>query len=280
MTALTGFLVPAPPWEARLVGSFGKALSLLHPDGALVSVVRRPEYMEARALAPSSAWDGFASRASGPLCGDAGPVVARWDGRCLTLAGIARLDFCGADLWDPRPALADAAAAVTRLRSDAPSWERLRAAFSRAARVAVAASRARGKRAEGLHAEGPFREAFRALSLEAGFPANLVGFGPGTTPAGDDWLAGYLCGSDLVSGGPGLGSPRLRDAVSGALERTGAAGRSLLLGALAGGPPAYLAGLALAFAGGGLAEALERALGHGASSGEDALAGFTAALFQ
>jgi len=68
------------------------------------------------------------------------------------------------------------------------------------------------------------------------------------------------------------------------LTRTGAAGRALLEGALEGAPPAYLVDLALAAADRGpgapgrLERAVDGALGHGATSGEDALAGFMAGL--
>ena len=111
-----------------------------------------------------------------------------------------------------------------------------------------------------------------------------MGFGPGTTPAGDDWLSGYLLASYLLAGGPGTGAAELRLSIRAALPRTGAAGRALLEGSLAGVPPAYLVALALALADPGpggevsLARAVGEALEHGASSGEDALAGLLAGL--
>jgi len=116
------------------------------------------------------------------------------------------------------------------------------------------------------------------------FPAALVGFGPGTTPAGDDWLAGYHCAADLVSGrGPGNAEAALRDEIRARLGRTTATGRSLLTGALAGVPPRYLCALVEALAepcasDDELVDAVESALSHGASSGRDAVDGFLNAL--
>lgn len=324
MAPLIGCLLPPAPWECRLVGAFGRAVSLLHPDGALVSLVGSAGSMEARALAHPAGFGRFAAAAeraqdavereppaaAGKRGGDApgGASVARgdggrargvsvtWDGRRLELraplggeAGRIALDFSDGRAWDPReprrgPISAEAAAAAIQ-----------------AIRGALALARAGGRPSEGIHGDGPMAAAFGRLSAAERFPANLVGFGPGTTPAGDDWLAGYLAAADLVAGKPGGAEPELRAAVSAALERTTAAGRALLIGALAGAAPAYLSALAAAArlaesgpgatAGGHAAEpaagesgpgaieaAVMGALDHGATSGEDALAGFVAGL--
>ncbi len=283
MPAYVGCLVPLSPWTGRLVGATGKALSILHPDGALVSVVGEPGRMEARALVPAGGWDGFRRSAEGLLDGGAGRVPASWDGASLRLEGDegadAVLPLDGAETWDPRPGLLGAAGMI-------PASERREAVvrIGRLVRATLERARAAGRSSEGIHADGPFAEGFRRLSRSPGFPVNLVGFGPGTTPAGDDWLSGYLTAADLIAGGPGKGAPSVRAGVRESLTRTGAAGRALLEGALESAPPAYLVELALAAADRGagapgrLERAVDGALGHGATSGEDALAGFMAGL--
>jgi hypothetical protein len=168
-------------------------------------------------------------------------------------------------------------------------------------RALLAEAYAAGRRAEGLHGSGAFAAGFRRLEAHPDFPAVAVGFGPGTTPAGDDWLAGCLVALDLRAGGPGNAALSLRQGIRDRLYQTTAAGKALLLGALAGAPPEYLVGLAGAAAEwtsdtpgvmavverqrgdqallfGSLRAAFSSCLAHGATSGEDALAGFVYGL--
>ena len=351
---LIGLLVPSPPWSGRLASVSAKAISIVHPDGAMVSVVGNEAAMEARALMPSEKFCELTAQAES-LLGDyttrcleespredrgqvarsgppaAEPPRAGWDGRYLWLGASARqllvrstspasersrgaesrrgagtgftLD-CGQfpGLWDPRPRLAEAARLFLRcFKGDG--------VLAAGVRALLAEAYAAGRRAEGLHGSGAFARGFRRLEADPGFPAVAVGFGPGTTPAGDDWLAGYLVALDLHAGGPGKAAPGLRQEIRLRLEQTTAAGRTLLLGALAGAPPEYLVALAEAAADwvSGLAAVLDAASGqvagqsleqaagqvlcsgrlrdavsicltHGATSGEDALAGFVYGL--
>jgi hypothetical protein len=168
-------------------------------------------------------------------------------------------------------------------------------------RSLLAEAYAAGRRAEGLHGSGAFAAGFRRLEAHPDFPAVAVGFGPGTTPAGDDWLAGCLVALDLRAGGSGKAVLSLRQRIRDRLDRTTAAGKALLLGALAGAPPEYLVDLAEAAAEltsdtpedmsvverqmgdqalwlGSLRAAFSTCLAHGATSGEDALAGFVYGL--
>ena len=124
---------------------------------------------------------------------------------------------------------------------------------------------------------GAYRDAFRSrLADGAPPPWSLAGFGPGTTPAGDDFLAGYLLARRLRAG-PGGEVPRVPPSC---FPRTTAAGQALLRAADQGAFPAHLAALGPALAAacadgnfGGLETAAERAFTHGATSGTDALAG-------
>lgn len=289
---MTGCLVPPAPWTGKIVGVFSKAVAILHPDGALVSIVSRREQLEARAMMPSIGWHGFI-RALNSLVDSGSDPDIDWDGSALVMAGEAgvsssdaRLSFTGSVVWDPR------------LRK--PSTIK----FSRhnvATAVAIienciASARTGGRLAEGIHENGAFRTAFERLREAKGFPACIVGFGPGTTPAGDDWLAGFLAARDLVAGGYGMAEKDLRNSLIACHGRTTPAGKALLLGAIAGVPPAYLDAVVMATesylasserCGAGISETpmavllantVDVALGHGATSGEDALTGFMEGL--
>jgi len=240
------------------VGACPRALTLGPEDGAALSVVGPETDMEARALGLGDALHAMveAARLGSRLT---------FDGARLLLDGRVGVDLGSAVAWDPRLGLAAAGPLLDP--------ERARAAIGLAVAEVVAA----GRPLDGIRGEGPFAVAFQRLRSAKGFPACVVGLGPGSTPAGDDYIAGYLCAADALAGTPGEAEPRLREAVAGQLGRTSAAGRSLLLGALAGAPPAYLARLALACVSGdrdAIREAARHALGRGASSGWDALDGF------
>jgi hypothetical protein len=262
----------------------------------MVSVVGRPSSMESRSMMPAEGFSSFAARAakvleaSGRKSSEVFPEAA-WDGRQLLLAPAPVqaaneapvdgpvLDFNqNTVVWDPRSRLAEAAAgwspAAGILAADTLAAE---------VRATLAGAYAAGRRAEGLHGTGAFAQGFRRLEAHPDFPAVAVGFGPGTTPAGDDWLAGCLVALDLRAGGPGKAAAMLRQRIRDRLGQTTAAGRALLRGALAGAPPEYLVGLAEAAAGQmqGFADlngAVSNCLAHGATSGEDALAGFVYGL--
>jgi hypothetical protein len=272
-----GFLVPKAPWTARIVGVASKAIILAHGDGAAIAIVGTASNMDARAFAIEGDYGRFALVAAAELArgGSRSGAAAAFDGVTLR-ASLRDGDLAEAAgdaiLWDPRDSLRSAGsrAAADCLADAADAIE------------AMVRTERDGREREGIHGDGAFALAFRKMKAAPGFPATIVGFGPGSTPSGDDWLAGYLTGRDLLEGGPGEAEPGLRTAVEASLGRTSAAGKALLLGALAGAPPAYLVELALAATDAEhvdrLRNAVREALGHGASSGEDAIAGFVAAI--
>jgi hypothetical protein len=291
LNPVIGALVPPSPWEGLLVGVSAKAVSILHADGALVSVIGDTSWMEARALAHPAGFKAFAAAAARVTGDHEVRVSLKWDGRLLLChaegkvdAPFDMLDFTGAVLWNPRMETVPSAYRGGTRFLDALAVNTVIGIINQV----IADARARGRPVEGIHAAGAWRTMFAKLAAEADFPANLVGFGPGTTPAGDDWLAGCLAALDLTAGaGPaGTLAVRVRAALAGRLERTTAAGRALLLGAIAGLPPEYLWELSRAALGGiedgngrgRITECVGRALEHGATSGEDALAGFIAGL--
>jgi hypothetical protein len=326
--SLIGFLVPPPYWSARIVGVYSRAISLLHADGALVSLVRGEEDMEARAIALAGHWEPFRLRAAQAFeeAGEKRLAIVDYRGQGgtggeqllrLSLRAGAQdngLDegstaedsgkhgyvvaLYGAEPWDPRDGLRRCCSAENMTK------EGLNAAIvsSRAQlKTFLSQTRFEASARDGIGGKGPFATAFARLKERDDYPACLVGFGPGTTPAGDDWLTGFLAAADLralaagpdgaaaESGGPPSDSrtPRidtatLRAAIGVGLSRTNAAGRSLLLGALAGAPPAYLLRVRRAClsrqadGGAALSQAMADASGHGASSGRDSLEGFLA----
>lgn len=277
--ALAGPLVPREAWEARVEGVFRGAIALAHPDGLWVTILRSREDMEARGiwLGPA-AFDALAG-----LVVPGGRVVFSGGDEPILETGGVRIGAGVPGTWDSRPEL-DAAAAA--FRTAGPETPALAAARLAAALAADGYS-------EGLHGDGPFGRRFAELRKEPGFPCNLVGFGPGTTPAGDDYLAGWALGGILR----GEGEPVLRRIAGIDGFRTTVPGRTLLAGAARGLFPAYLvrvaAVLAAAVSGGtgpvpaggrggpditggrreDLAQAVRAAFSHGASSGRDAILG-------
>ncbi len=266
--AWRGCLMPGGSWAAPLAGVHPGVLSVRHPDGALVSLVGDVARAEARALVLDpgdlSGLLRWARRAK------PAPALSYAEGESATL-GPFSIDLSACRTWDPRPALARAAEELRRAE-----WRRPGAAGE--VQAALAGLLQRRLPPESVFRAGAFRDAFRSRLEDADdCPWSLAGFGPGTTPAGDDFLAGCLLARRLWPGAGG-GAPRVPPAC---FPRTTAAGQALLRAADQGAFPAHLAALGPALAAacadgdyGGLEAAAERFFAHGATSGTDALAGF------
>ena len=277
--ALAGPLVPREAWEARVEGVFRGAIALAHPDGLWVTILMSREDMEARGIWPGR--EAFYALAGLVV---PGRTVVFSGGEDPTLeTGGVRIGAGVPGTWDPRPEL-DAAAEAFRAAGPSAAAE---------AAVRIRAALAADGYSEGIHGDGPFGRRFAELRREPGFPFSLVGFGPGTTPAGDDFLAGWILGRVLRDGE----SESLRAVQGLGTSRTTIPGRTLLAGAALGLFPAYLVRLAAALAaavsggagparaggrggpditGGRLsdfASAVRDAVSHGASSGRDAMLG-------
>jgi hypothetical protein len=118
--------------------------------------------------------------------------------------------------------------------------------------------------------------------------SRLVGLGIGLTPSGDDFLTGVLLADCLAThAGSAHRLPIARQEIAVALERTNAAGRTLLWQALQGVFSAPLLALARCFSGAQVAtgtqrgsddaafeQCLVRVLEHGHTSGTDTVVGF------
>lgn len=126
----------------------------------------------------------------------------------------------------------------------------------------------------------------RDTAGEAEAARHLIGLGPGLTPAGDDFLGGYLAGRFAQSPG-GSGDHDVLSFASLLLPyagETGIVAQAFLRKALVGNFSEYIADLARAAVIGGISdgelqELAEKVIGFGATSGADALAGFLTSCF-
>lgn len=266
--ARAGCLMPGGSWSAPLVGVHDNALSLLHGDGAFVSIVGDPARAEARSfILPDEDFESLLSWAREAIHVN---ELSRFEEATLRI-GPFIIVVSGNPLWDSRTELA---AAAETIRDNIKRKPRL----LRDALFFMENLLKRRLPAQSMFREGAYRETFiSSLNDKSGFPWNLAGFGPGTTPAGDDFISGFLLARRLTEELAENTSKIPADC----FPRTTAAGRALLLGSAAGVFPAHLAGLGTALAASctaenltGLNQAVERTLSHGATSGSDALLGF------
>jgi hypothetical protein len=223
------------------------------------------------------------------------------DGRWLRLAPGWQLDLSCAVIWDTCP---DYGRLAQRPQVVQANLQRLRTGLPLEAPPASLAA------APAFHTQGAFgsRPAMALIQSQAAeltdglrrsfntgnlqwikvFARRLAGLGPGLTPAGDDWLAGWLIGLRAwaeLSGqerDPLLSVDVVGEAVIEAAEgyTTGlslAFLRAAAVGAVAQGWHALLDGLCSADPM-ALREATYEVLQHGGTSGADMLAGFLAAF--
>jgi hypothetical protein len=117
----------------------------------------------------------------------------------------------------------------------------------------------------------------RDIPAVAGATARLVGLGPGLTPSGDDFIAGYLAALWSRAGfDSGLDAmlPSLADALAPLFLRTNAISRQMLSDAAQGRFAERLIDVTVAISGGGdVVDATVHALASGHSSGADTLCG-------
>ena len=248
-----GALIGDRPWAGRILSVHPRALNILRADGLAVSVVADPASMSAMGVLAEELFESppdreLASRAAGMNEG------------VLSLDGWATVMCARCPAWEGR---VDSAA--VRLISLDAVQAMCEALFDE------------GKPGGLLEVlgNGAARGAFAARardSLENGRPEELVGCGPGLTPAGDDFLTGAI-----------LASPASFVHDHARFERrlpgTTSPGRTLLWMALRGRFPAYLvdfidAAVAASASREAVRSAVRAACAHGETSGTDALAGF------
>lgn len=194
------------------------------------------------------------------------------DGRLI--AGDLEIALGQAILWEARP-----------------DWARLRSRRERIVAAAARPSIAGLDEPRLLQQAGPavvaaalkFQDAWRSgerAALQAAI-GDLCGLGPGLTPAGDDWLAGWLLGRHLAPDQTELAGLS-GSIVAAAAGRTTTLARAFLACAAAGEADEAWHELLAALAGESAAQRIGRAvaciLGHGATSGATMLAGFLAGV--
>ena len=278
-------LVCRDGFSAHILASFPKACNLITADGQVVALVTR------------SVGDGplniVVDEADFRAWPRAWPV--RGDGSTLVVAEGRRIRLTGAAIWQPMP---DYAALARRGKDGLPlMWARLDDLLAaRAPRESLARLRADNLSPSSLlpHqrlAQGPvtaLRSAYAdgnpaAVATQA---AALAGLGPGLTPAGDDWLAGWLIGLRLWEAVHPHAARRQIGEIAAAVVRA-AAGRThplslaLLRAAGEGQVSAPWHALLDSVADHDLPRletAVERILNYGETSGADMLAGFLSAF--
>jgi hypothetical protein len=255
-----------PGASGRVLASFERVCDLVTDSGEVVALV----------------WNGIGN---GPLNAVLGgrpdaalPVGARVAvGERLLTVGNLTVDLAHAELWDARP-----------------DWDVLRARWAQvvaSARIARSSSSGiqngsllnrSGPAVEGAVAafQGAWQRGARA-DLQSAI-CHLCGLGPGLTPAGDDWLAGWLLAQHV-----GLVAARMReiaDLIAEAVaDRTTTLSRAFLACAVAGEADEDWHMLLQALAGCPMTnlrlhQSIDAILTHGATSGAAMLAGFFAGM--
>jgi hypothetical protein len=243
-----GALIGKAPWTGRVHSVFSRAFNILRADGLLVSVVADPASMSAMgvlAVVGTALVDAAARMADG----------------ILTIDNLAAMNCADCPEWAGKVNRADLRMMPVRL--------------IQAIRDSLFIHGKPGGLLGILRAgpaENPFVTRGRR-SLEAGQPEDLVGCGPGLTPAGDDFLTGAILASGALAHAD-------RARLERVLHGTTPAGRTLLWMALQDHFPAYLVDFIAAVTRAAdvpidaISRAVQDACAHGETSGTDALAGF------
>ena len=280
MPILVGAGVPNLAGWGEVVSSFTSAVNIRHNRGLLVSLVQNPRHMTYLSVCVPSF---FQNR--GLATGDR----VLFEGRRLAMQGFS-LDLMAGPAWQGRITRKEVdgiCASKISLLKEALLSKGRDGGFLGLLRPEEAGNPFVAKAREvlsGLQRELPGNDGVNSLS-------ELVGLGLGSTPSGDDFIAGVLLGEEtqnLVLAGeakavagnkePVIAWSPGKERLQGAMERTNDAGKTLLWQALQGRFPNYLieAVRSLSQAKGKqeIDEAVERAVGRGATSGTDALVGF------
>lgn len=275
-------LLRRPGLEARVESAFAEALNLVTPQGAAFALVSR--------RVGNGPLNALVSPPQALAAVPPGALLAG-DGQWLTLDAERRLALAPAVEWDPLPDYRGLAAGPQTVRHNLawlPGYLAQRApAASLAAQVptggwpaaALVQVQAGALIAGLLHS---YRQ--DDLAQVAALASRLAGLGPGLTPAGDDWLAGWLVGLHAAAA---LETPPLPPVAVGRAVVNSAGARTTRLslaflqaaadGASAAPWHALLAALPAA-APGPLRTAADAIMHTGATSGSDMLAGFLAAF--
>jgi hypothetical protein len=270
----------------EVVSVFSRAVNTRHSKGILISFIE-----ETRAMTYLSVCVPALFRTRKECLAPGDPV--RFEGHRLVTQAFV-VDFVGRPIWQG-----------TLTPRDVKGLSASKVAFVKEALLLKGRHGGFLGLLRGGETGNPFAEkAIKVLSeiREAPLPAaratalsHLVGLGPGSTPSGDDFISGVMLGERVLR----LLPPAEAKGVAGsqeamvawtvgkedlrvAINRTNDAGKTLLWQALHGHFPGYLieAVRSVSDAKGEeeISDAVEQAVGHGATSGTDALTGFVCCM--
>jgi hypothetical protein len=277
-----------PGFQATVESAFAEAVNLTTTQGAALALVSR--------RVGNGPFNAVVSQPQALTLLHPGATV-RGDGQWLWLGDGWRLALAPAAAWNPQP---DYAHLARRPQIVARNLDRLRRHLPLAAPAASLAAQPLAQNAldgRGATALMQARAGELTQSLDAAYrqsdlgqvvhhAGRLAGLGPGLTPAGDDWLAGWLVGLRAAAAIGAAPPPLPLDAVGRAVvdsarPRTSRLSLAFLQAAADGAVAETWHALLSALPDGD--PALTRAaaaeiIRHGATSGADMLAGFLAAF--
>ena len=282
MPTLVGEGVPRLTGWGEVVSCFSRAVNARHSQGLLVSFVEETRAMTYLSVCLPAL---FQKPRHGLVPGN----QVRFDGHRVIMEDFV-VDFLGRPTWQGKITLGDVkgfcASRVTLLKEslllkgrDGGFLGLLRGGQPNNPFMARAMDLLRGDRSA----------ASRSVRLDA--LSSLVGLGPGSTPSGDDFVAGVLLGEEALRLLPSTEAKAVADNLEPmipwseekedlwiAVNRTTDAGKTLLWQALHGQFPNFLIEtircVSAAKGKQEIAEAVDSAVACGATSGTDALTGF------
>jgi hypothetical protein len=283
--------VAASPCGATVASAHGRAVNLRLESGEFVALTASELPLAANGvtvdLAPDVAFTGL-----GLTCGQAAVLSA--DAIEVAEAGV-RTVLTGAIRWEPRPAAGRLSPVELAARARAARAVAIAEGDGRSLLPLVWASDGFLESREPARSAAAPAAALRAAAASDDAPRvedaarGLAGLGPGLTPSGDDYLAGFAAAWVLASESLGRG-PRWCASVPAAVLAGAARGASALgLGWIrhatrgeVGEPMAHVFTALLGVTPVGLAPAVRGVIALGSTSGTDwmtgALAGVDAAL--
>jgi Protein of unknown function (DUF2877) len=266
----------------EVVSAFSRAVNIRHSQGLLVSLIEETRAMTYLSVCLPAL---FRERKKRLVPGDR----VRFEGHSL-VTGDFVVDFVGRPTWQG-----------TLKRNDVKGFSASKVSLVKEALLLKGRDGGFLGLLRGGDTINPFADkAMKVLGEIQGAPSpaarskalsGLVGLGPGSTPSGDDFITGLMLGEETLR----LVRPTEAKAVAGsqdamvawevekedlrvAIDRTNDAGKTLLWQALHGHFPEYLIETlrAVSKAKGRqeIMDAVEGAVGRGATSGTDVLTGF------
>lgn len=279
---LVGAWVPNLTGRGEVVSVFSGAVNALHPQGLIVSFVQGTRAMTSLSVCVPAL---FRNQTKRLVPGDR----VRFEGDRLATEDFI-IDLLGRPTWQgvlTRKDVRGFGSSKVSLLREALFLKGSRGGFLGLLRRDEARNPFVDKAMEVLQA---FR---RAPSRAAGRRAlsGLVGLGPGSTPSGDDFIAGVLMAEEVMTllrsteskavadgGEPVIRWSEGEEDLRVAMDSTNAAGKTLLWQALQGHFPNYLIETVRSISDAegeqDIQDAVECAVGCGATSGTDALVGF------